>query len=637
MTEFIQLSDANYRLMVDASTDYAIFYLDPDGMVRSWNAGAQAIKGYESHEVLGRHFSMFYPQELLDKDWPAHELTEAREHGRFEDEGWRLRKDGSSFWANVIITRLVDASGVFQGFSKITRDLSKNKHQEDLLRTSEEQLRLMVEGVQDYAIYMLDTCGYIASWNAGAQNNKGYTSTEIIGQHFSIFYPQEVVASGWPSEKLRRALADGRFGEESWRLRKDGSRFWANVVITALHDATGIHRGFTKVTSNMTDRKRVHLLEDEGNRISTFLAMLGHELRNPLAPIANALALLDRSPMENNSIRKTHDLIGRQVKQLTRLVDDLLDVGRISSGKVQLVLKMIELSDVIDEAVEASQSMLRDKSHTLSKFVREKVWVSGDRARLVQVVCNILNNAAKFTPSGGQIKISLQRSRQMAELVVQDNGQGISDEDLPRIFDLFSQGDQDMARTMGGLGLGLSLVQQLVTLHGGEVCAYSRGIPGAGTEMVIHLPCVLPIEDVKKEITGPLRRANDKSILVVDDNRDAADTLGMLVESMGYDVTVAYDGLKAIELVNQKNFSTLLLDLGLPGLSGLQVAQRLAATMKQPPHLIAVTGYDQEEDRNLTFKNGFYAHLSKPLNIEQLEDVLNRLTVLQENDFSVAS
>ena len=620
-----QLSDADYRLLVDAVTDYAIFHLDPGGRVLSWNAGAHKLKGYEAHEIIGKHFSIFYPQDLVAHAWPEHEIEQATCIGRFEDEGWRIRKDGSRFWANIVITRLTDSQGILRGFSKITRDLTERKRQEELLRTSQERFRLLVDGVQDYAIYMLDPSGYVASWNNGAQKTLGYAAPEIVGKHFSVFYPEDAAVSGWPDEKLGIALKEGRVKDEGWRLRKDGSRFWANTVITSLRDSEGRHRGFAKVTQDLTDKKRAHVLEDEGRRITTFLAMLGHELRNPLAPISNALALLEQGVNNPRRLRMSCDIIGRQVRQMTRLVDDLLDVGRVSSGKIHLELKLVELGEAISQAVEATLPAIEAKSQLLHVSAKDKVWISADHARIVQVICNLLNNATKFTPAGGKIEIVLQRIHETAQLRVKDNGPGISPSELPRVFDLFSQGKQDIARSLGGLGLGLSLVQQLVQLHGGDVSAFSKGILGEGAEFVIRLPCVAEPEESTKATKAS---DNPKSVLIVDDNRDAADTLGMIVETLGYEVAVAYDGLAAVDLVKQKRFSTLLLDLGLPGLSGIEVAQLITATIQCPPTFIAVTGYDQAEDRERTRKNGFYAHLGKPVDVAQLQELLQRATEL---------
>src|SRR5688572_21291112 len=215
------------RLLIDNTTDYAIFLLDPDGYVRSWNAGAQRMKGYQPAEIIGRHFSTFYTDEANQRRWPQQELEFASRDGRFEDEGWRVRKDGTLFWANVVITALRDDDGKLVGYGKVSRDLSERRRSEQELRESEERMRLLIESTVDYAIFMLDPQGYVVSWNAGAERIKGYRADEIIGQHFSVFYPEEVARSGWPAEELKRAVADGRFEDEGWRIRKDGSRFWA--------------------------------------------------------------------------------------------------------------------------------------------------------------------------------------------------------------------------------------------------------------------------------------------------------------------------------------------------------------------------------------------------------------------------
>lgn len=243
------------RLLVHGTTDYAIFMLEPDGRIASWNAGAERIKGYSADEIIGQHFSRFYPQEALDRCWPEHELTVAAAEGRFEDEGWRIRKDGSRFWANVVITALRGERGELRGFSKVTRDLTARKSAEESLRQIEERFRLLIENATDYAIFVLDTQGYVATWNAGAERIKGYKADEIIGQHFSRFYPTEANDRGWPAHELQVATKEGRFEDEGWRVRKDGTQFWGNVVITALKDEHGNLRGFSKITRDMTERK----------------------------------------------------------------------------------------------------------------------------------------------------------------------------------------------------------------------------------------------------------------------------------------------------------------------------------------------------------------------------------------------
>ena len=253
------------RLLVQGTADYAIFLLDPEGHVASWNTGAERIKGYKAEEIIGQHFSRFYPRDAIDRGWPQYELEVARAEGRFEDEGWRIRKDGTRFWANVVITALRDESGQHRGFSKVTRDLTGRKQAEEALRQSEERFRLLVEGVSDYAIFLLDPEGHVASWNTGAERIKGYKAEEIIGQHFSRFYPRDAIDRGWPQYELEVARAEGRFEDEGWRIRKDGTRFWANVVITALRDESGQHRGFSKITRDMTERKQA---EENARRLA---------------------------------------------------------------------------------------------------------------------------------------------------------------------------------------------------------------------------------------------------------------------------------------------------------------------------------------------------------------------------------
>ncbi|HKY90781.1 MAG TPA: PAS domain S-box protein [Nevskiaceae bacterium] len=609
--------------MIDAVDEYAIFLLDVDGHVRTWNPGARRLKGYEADEIIGRHFSVFYPQARIDARWPEHELEVAGRAGRFEDEGWRLRKDGSRFWANVVITRLLGPDGRIRGFCKITRDLTERRWQEEAVRQSEERFRLMVESVQDYAIFLLDPQGRVMTWNIGAQKTKGYRTDEILGQHFSVFYPDDVVASGWPARELEIALRDGRVEDEGWRLRKDGSRFWASVVITALHDQDGNHFGFAKVTRDLTDRRRIGMLEDEGRRITTFLAMLGHELRNPLAPISNALSIMQVAEIESPEVRKARDVIARQLGQLTRLVDDLLDLGRITSGKVHLEVRPVRLRDVLSDAIEAVNAQIEDKGQVLRVTVEdEDLWVAGDRVRLVQIVLNLLTNATKFTQGEGSIEVTLARRGDRAEIGVRDNGPGIPPAMLQDVFNLFVQGAQDAARSHGGLGLGLSLVQQLATLHGGDVSAFSSGQPGKGAEFVVRLPVIRAQHD-EASPPNPAPAIVAKRILVVDDNVDSAESLGMLLDMLGYATRVLHDGRSAFESILKDPPHVALLDLGLPGMDGLEIARRLHAQMQRPPLLVALTGYGQQKDREESRRAGFRAHLTKPLQLDELQRILD--------------
>ncbi|GAA4863141.1 PAS domain-containing sensor histidine kinase [Luteimonas vadosa] len=489
------VKDSDFRLLVEAVADYGIFMLDPEGCVRTWNRGLERLKGYTADEIIGRHFSVFYPEARRAERWPQQELEFALRDGSFEDEGWRVRKDGTHFWANVVITALRGEDGRHRGFAKVTRDLTERRVQEELLRQSEERFRLMVEGVRDYAIFMLDPDGRIASWNLGAQITKGYTAEEVIGRHFSIFYPKDKRDARWPEHELECAVRDGRFEDVGWRLRKDGTRFWANVVITALFDEKGRHRGFCKVTRDLTEARRIDALEEHSRQLTQFLAVLGHELRNPLAPIVTTVEMMRMAPAAGDPADPfvgAREILARQVGQLCRLVDDLLDVGRIASGKIHIEHEPVLLQDVVDQAVEATAPHVEAGRHVLEVDLPEHpLRVDGDRARLVQVVSNLLHNATKFSPPGGRIRVWLARAGGNAELGVADNGPGIPPEDLQYIFRLFAQAGGDMSqRTHDGLGVGLSLVHRLVSDHGGQVSAFSTGKPGEGAEFIVSLPLV---------------------------------------------------------------------------------------------------------------------------------------------------
>ncbi len=617
--------DAAYRALVESVRDYAIFMLDHEGYIRSWNRGAERIKGYKAHEIIGKHFSVFYPQDRIDEGWPEHELEVAQSTGRFEDEGWRLRKDGSRFWANIVFTRIDHPDGTLRGFAKITRDLTERRaHEQDLAR-SEERFRLMVDHVRDYAIFMLDSNACVASWNKGAQEIKGYLHEEIVGQHFSRFYPADVVADGWPERELQIALSDGRVEDEGWRVRKDGTRFWASVVITALFDDEGQHIGYAKVVRDLTDRRRIRTLEDEGQRLTTFLAMLAHELRNPLAPIANSVAIMQSQPLESETLRFCRDVIGRQAAQLTRLVDDLLDVSRITSGKIQLERTVLDLRIALTQAVETlNPEALRLGQSLRLELPDAPVWVEGDLARLLQVFGNLLGNAVKFTPPGGTISATMAVQGGRAEVRICDTGPGIPPERLVDVFELFVQGEPHSPQAQGGLGLGLSLVQQLVSLHHGEVSAFSSGEPGKGAEFLVVLPTVAAAVEPATS-RRPAQPVGPRRVLVVDDNRDAADTLQQRLQACGYRTDTAYDGRSAMAAIRDTRFDAVLLDLGLPDVSGLEVARLLGKATDAPPPLIAVTGYGQQSDFAATKSAGFCAHLTKPLRPDEVERALSQL------------
>jgi PAS domain S-box-containing protein len=618
--------DEPFAQLVSRVRDYGIFLLDRGGHVASWNPGAERINGYAAEEIIGQHFSAFYPEEAKQRRWPEHELAIAEQHGRFEDEGWRLRKDGSRFWADVLITALRDPQGELRGFAKIVRDLSARREREEALRQSEERFRLLVEGVKDYAIYMLDPAGRVMSWNSGAARIKGYKAHEILGKHFSVFYPKGAVDKRWPEQELAMAREHGRFEDEGLRVRQNGSPFWANVVVTPLYDAQGALLGYAKVTRDLTDRKRVEALERAERQTNEFLAMLAHELRNPLAPISNALQLLAQKPAADPTEQWARDVLQRQTGQMTRLVDDLLDVSRITRSAISLTKQQVDVRKVVRTAADASLQWMQSRSHELRVDLPEhELPVLADEARLVQVLQNLLHNAAKYTPAGGRIDLGARRDDAMIVVAVKDNGMGMDPEMLSTAFELFRQGRQGDERADGGLGVGLTLVQRLVAMHGGTVEARSAGA-GKGSEFLLRLPAgsgEAPLAPAEKDIEPQARPHRGLRVLVVDDNQDAANALRLLLESDGHQVKLAADGVAGLALAREYKPEFLLLDIGLPRLSGYDIAASLRAdpAMKHIT-IVAVTGYGQVHDRTRTAAVGFDHHLTKPVEFSALQQLL---------------
>ncbi|PZX34643.1 two-component regulatory system protein; signal transduction histidine kinase ATPase [Cupriavidus phytorum] len=625
-------ADTPYRTLVEAVQDYAIFTLDVGGHVSSWNKGAARIKGYRREEILGKHFSHFYTPDAVARRWPDAELKAAAELGRFEDEGWRVRKDGSRFWANVVITALRDPDGRLIGFGKVTRDLTEQRRAAEALRQSEESLRLLVEGVKDYAIFMLDPGGHIVSWNSGASYIKGYRRDEIIGRHFSLFYPQEDIAAGKPARHLDLARRAGRIEDEGWRVRKDGSLFWANVTLTAVYDDSRALRGFAKVTRDMSERRRREELERSSQRLNEFLATLSHELRNPLAPVRSALTAMRLAPGDGALANQSLALIERQVTHLSRLVDDLLDIGRITSGRIELRTGPVELDEIIGLAIEGARPALDAKSQRVDvQGTPGAIRMDADKTRLVQVLQNLVLNASKFSPPGSVVTIAAAVQNRTLELRVTDQGRGISPHALEDIFQLFVQESRPGTDVQGGLGIGLSLCRSLVELHGGTIAATSAG-PGLGSTFTVRLP--LPAARPSDEVHRAALPAagHDKAdlqvqrILLVDDNRDAADSLAMLLEMCGHEVTIAYDGSEALHVAPRCRPHIALIDLAMPGMDGFEVVRAMRGVAgTESTRYVALTGFGQPADRQHTEAAGFDAHLVKPVELETLFGTIARL------------
>lgn len=618
-----------FKLLVDSVVDYAIFMLDPQGRVATWNPGAQRIKGWRADEIVGRPFETFYSPEAVAAGWPQEELRRAARDGRFEDLGWRVRKDGHRIWASVVITAMRDEDGRLIGYGKVVRDMSDARRQQEALRQSEEQFRLLVQSVKDYAIFMLDARGSIRTWNDGAAAIHGYEPGEVLGTHFSRLFTPEDAAGGRPDDEIARALRDGRADDQGWRIRKGGARFWADVVVTPVRDGQGTLLGFAKVTRDLTEQRRLAELEHSSRRMSEFLAMLAHELRNPLAPIRNAVSLMDTMNALPQQLVTLRDVIARQTGQLTRLVDDLLDVARVATGKIFLRRALIDFREVVHESVEAVQPEMDLRGHHLSLTLPAgPLPMRGDAARLAQVLQNLLNNAARYTPDGGEIGLTVGIDEGDCVSVVSDNGIGIAAHSLTRIFDLFVQEAPGAPAFDRGLGVGLTLARMLVAQHGGSLQGASEGL-GRGSSFTVTLPLAPAfVESTEpgrsggtvRQVEGTASRAR---VLVVDDNRDAADTLVSLIGALGHDASAAYSLQEAMTAADTLNPTVALLDLSMPDNDGFFVLARL----RERPGLeriyaAAVTGYGQASDRERTLAAGFDAHLTKPVDVEQLQSLL---------------
>jgi PAS domain S-box-containing protein len=524
-----------HRLLVERVRDYAIFALDRRGYILTWNDGAERLKGYLAEEIIGKHFSIFYPPEALAAGTPDQMLEAAIVHGRAEDESWRVRKNGTRFWANVLITALRDDTGELVGFAKITHDLTQRQRSEKAIRDSEHRFRLLVDAIRDYAIIMLDPAGRIATWNTGAEHIKGYLGHEIIGKHLSVFYPPADVAANKPARELEIAIADGVYEEEGWRLRKDGSRFWASVVITAIRDSDGNLAGFAKVTRDLSERRRAHAqaLEDarrlateeahrsaaersardlrvladqlraqaaelerrsaeaeSANRAkSEFLAAMSHELRTPLNAIGGYAQLMDlglSGPVTHEQ-REQLQRIQHSQQHLLGIINDLLNFSRLEAGHVRFDIAHVALGDIVDGVASMIAPQVRAKDLTLELGAcPPSIAVLGDRMKIEQILLNLLSNAVKFTPMGGRITLTCGGDVDQIWLCVRDTGVGIPPDKHEAIFAPFVQLGRTLATPKEGTGLGLSISRDLARGMSGDLTVESY--EGAGAAFTLRLP-----------------------------------------------------------------------------------------------------------------------------------------------------
>ena len=601
--------------------------LDRDGAVTRCNGAAGSILGRPCAAVLGRPLRELLG--LVPAGSPARPLMGALDSARREALDLPL----GDRWLRVTLDPLFeDDLAVVAGAVCILADVTERRRADRALRESEERFRLLVEGVKDFAIFMTDPDGRVASWNDGAARILGYAEGEILGRDAAVIFTPEDRAAGAPEHELATAAAEGRALDERWHLRKDGSRFWASGVLSALLDEAGDLRGFAKVMRDATERKRMEEelrlraaeLAEADRRKDEFLAMLAHELRNPLAPIRNALEVIRLRAADPALVEQARATAAHQVGHMARLIDDLLDVARITSGKIQLRAEPVDLAAAMRHAAEAARPLIEARGHHFALTPPPgPARVQGDPTRLEQVLTNLLNNAAKYTEPGGQIAFTAELAPGLATLRVRDNGTGIAPEMLPRIFDLFAQDDRSLVRSQGGLGIGLTLVRSLVELHGGTVTAASAG-PGLGSEFVVRLP-TLPeaAPDPARLAPAPPPGRAPRRVLVVDDHADSARTLARVLELWGHEVRVAHSGPEAIAAVDADPADLILLDIGLPEMDGYEVARRLRARAPAATLiLVALTGYGQDDDRRRSREAGFDHHLVKPVDLADLQRLL---------------
>ena len=667
----LEANEGRFELLVQSVLDYGIFLLSVRGIVTSWNAGAERIKGYRADEIIGRHFSTFYPAADVAAGKCEHELLIAERDGRFEEEGFRLRKGGEQFWANVVITAVRNHAGELIGFGKVTRDLSERRKAERELRSSEERLRLLVASVRDYAIFVLDPTGHVATWNPGAERLKGYTESEIVGSHFSRFYPEAEVRAGKCEMELENAQRLGSFEDEGWRVRKDGSRFWANVVITPIRDAEDVLVGFAKVTRDLSDRKqheeerinlaraeearRIAELNEESARIlaedlrkardraeeatrikDEFLATVSHELRTPLNAILGWSRMLSSGGLDPAQVAHAVEIIGRNATAQTHIIDDLLDVSRIIAGQLRLDIDFVDVNSVVNAAVDVVRPAADAKRILLSAIPNSDIdLVKGDASRLQQVLWNLLSNAVKFTPRGGKVSVSVERDDAAVKIAVTDTGNGVSPEFLPHVFDRFAQQEGSASRKIGGLGLGLAIVKHLVELHGGTVAAHSEG-DGAGSTFIVKVPAAAlrvsvpgrqPSSATAHDLSIPPLLLGLK-VLVIDDEFDALELTRMILEKAGVIVSVAENVTEALRTIQQQKPDVIVSDIGMPeedGYAFIRQLRELPRELGGGTPAVALTAFARAEDRRKALLAGFQDHAAKPIEPQELLMVIANL------------
>jgi PAS domain S-box-containing protein len=581
-----------FRLLVQSVNDYAIYMLSPEGIVISWNSGAQRFKGYVADEIIGEHFSRFYRPEDRERGLPITALQTARERGKFEDEGWRVRKDGTYFWASVVIDPVYDQDANLVGFAKVTRDITERKEAADALHASEEQFRLLVQGVTDYAIYMLSSDGIVTNWNAGARRIKGYEADEVIGSHFSRFYTHEDQQTGLPTTALSKAAELGAFESEGWRVRKDGTQFWAHVVIDSIRDDAGNLIGFAKVTRDVTERRKASddlqksqaalFQAQKMESIGLLTGGIAHDFNNLLNVMSNSVALLRYSLTDAKELRLL-DGIDKAAARGMLLIQQLLSFAKQQTFKLE--------KRNVNRIIKSFESMLRRANNNFLRFTLELADdlppVEIDVAQLESAILNLVINACDATPLGGIICLATevvclaeQNNEKIApgtyvKISVTDTGHGIPADIIDRIIEPFFT-----TKPQGkGTGLGLSQVYGFAQQAKGGLHISS----GAGkTCVAILLPALMEtIADVPYE-------ASCEKALIVDDQPDVLEIAAEVFKTLGYEVVCVSSAREALEILeHSSDISVLFADVMMPGMNGIELGHKAKALIPSLKVLLA--------------------------------------------------
>jgi PAS domain S-box-containing protein len=632
-TTDITIGDENgYRLLVDAITDYAIYMLDASGRVATWNPGARRFKGYEASEIIGEHFSRFYTAEDKATGLPDRALMMARTKGRFENEGWRVRKDGTRFWANVVIDPIIDPNGKLLGYAKITRDLSERKLAAEALTSSEEQFRRLVQGVTDYAIYMLDPNGIVTNWNAGAERIKGYGPEEIIGQSFEVFYTEDDRAAGHPQRALEIARTEGRVERENWRVRKDGSRFWASVVIDAIRDDDGTLIGFAKITRDTTERRnaqrqlelaREQLFQSQKmEAIGQLTGGIAHDFNNLLMAVLGSLELVrKRVPDDERALRLLDNAVQGAERGIS-LTRRMLAFAR----RQDLNLAGVDLTQAVEGMIELLEPSLGPQVEIETDFPPGLPPALTDASQFETALLNLVVNARDAMPDGGIVTIA-GSEREVSDpitglasgryvcLAVSDTGEGMDAETLARAAEPFFT-----TKGVGkGTGLGLSMVHGLAEQSGGRLVLTST--PGKGTTAEIWLP-VAKLSATTAREQAPVAEGGTQTLRVVavdDDPLVLMNTTAML-EDMGHTVIEARSGAEALTIIRSGEAVDLVItDHAMPGMTGSELVQQIRADRPGLPIILA-TGYAELPRGSVSD----VPKLAKPFRQQELAEVVRR-------------